>query len=121
LIFKIIVLFGYILFDTVSQSLGKASDLYSDRCYEMAHSLRQLTALSSDSRSFSMAKQGTIYCSSLAGGVAIPVSDYFKNDRKLSFSYGPVPAQKTQVINLKRQFRKVGSSPVFPVSISTMI
>ena len=95
------------IFDTVSQSLGKASDLYSNHCAEMAHSLRQLTALSPYSRSFSMAKQGTIYCSSLAGEVAIPVSDYFKNDRKLSFSYGPVPAQKTQVINLKRQFRNV--------------
>lgn len=95
------------IFDTVSQSLAKASWLYGDHCLNMANSLRQLTTLSPYSRSFSIVKQETIYCSSLSGEVAIPVSDYFQNSKKLSFSYGPIPTRKTLVINLKRPFQNM--------------
>ncbi|NDJ55742.1 cyclic diguanylate phosphodiesterase [Enterobacteriaceae bacterium 4M9] len=95
------------IFDTVTNSLDKASHFYNGHCDEMVTSLRQLASLSPYSRSFSIVENNVIRCSSLEGDISVAVSEYFKEKQKLSLSYGPIPTNNTLVINLKRAFQQM--------------
>ncbi|POT54734.1 hypothetical protein C3432_25955 [Citrobacter amalonaticus] len=104
------------LLDVVSGSMDKAALLYNGVCGETGDLLTQLATFTPYSRSFSIADDKNIVCTSTSGEVSIPVGEYFQDGKVLSLSYGPIPQKVTMTVNLKRLFGQhylIASIPTF--------